>query len=127
MKKNLIMITKVKNEADIIEYFLRYHSNIFDRIIVIDNGSLDGTYEIVKALIEEGLPIDLINEAYSDFDALRFANQYTKKFSERYKAKQVVLMDADEFLMAEDNSNPRIILEELSEEIVHYYYWKTYL
>ena len=44
MKKNLIMITKVKNEADIIEYFLRYHSNIFDRIIVIDNGSLDGTY-----------------------------------------------------------------------------------
>ena len=77
---NIIMITKVKNESDIIESFLRYHSYIYDNILVIDNGSIDGTYEIVNALIKEGLSIELVSEAHSDFEEFRFANLYTRKY-----------------------------------------------
>ena len=78
--KKLGLITKVKNEADIIEYFLRYHAQFFDSILVIDNGSIDGTYEIINSLIDEGLPIMLIDEAASEFDAYKFANKYTYNF-----------------------------------------------
>lgn len=122
-----IMISKVKNEADIIETFLRYHVNIFDNIIVIDNGSLDGTYEIINALIKEGLPIELVNEAYSDFDAYRFANQYTKYYVEKYKADMVTFMDADEFLIMEDGSNPQEKIQKLDKNKIHYFRWKTYI
>lgn len=124
---NIIMITKVKNEADIIEYFLRYHANIFDHIIVIENGSLDGTFEIIKSLINEGLPIDLINEAYEDFDAFRMVNQYTKCMVEKYKADYVAFMDADELLVASDGSEPRNIICKLKDNAVHCFNWKTYL
>lgn len=124
---NIIMITKVKNEADIIEYFLRYHANIFDHIIVIENGSLDGTFEIIKSLINEGLPIDLINEAYEDFDAFRMVNQYTKRMVKKYKADYVAFMDADELLVASDGSEPRNIICKLKDNAVHCFNWKTYL
>ena len=126
-KKNLLMITKVKNEADIIESFIRYHSYIFDKIVVIDNGSIDGTYEILKALKKENLPIEIVNEGASDFDAFRLANQYTKKYIQAINADFVTFMDADEFLIADHNENPRNIIERLDEDRIYYLHWKTYL
>ena len=129
MRKRMktLMITKVKNEADIIEYFLRYHSNIFDHIVVIDNGSLDGTYEIINALIHEGLSIELINEAYSDFDAFRLANQYTVNLIDKYDAQFVIFMDADEFLIAKDAKNPRVYFESFDDHKLHTFGWRTYI
>lgn len=125
--KFLLMITKVKNESDIIESFIRYHICIFDKIVVIDNGSIDGTYEILCELKKEGLNIDIINEAANDFDAFRFANQYNKKYLDQTQANFVIFMDADEFLISNDNRTPRDIMEKLDENTVYYIHWKTYL
>lgn len=124
---NIIMITKVKNESDIIESFLRYHSYIYDNILVIDNGSIDGTYEIVNALIKEGLPIELVSEAHSDFEEFRFANLYTRKYIKKWNADLVVFMDADEFLCSNTDMKERKILENMSYNKVHLCHWKTYL
>ena len=126
-KKFLLMITKVKNESDIIESFIRYHSCIFDKIVVIENGSIDGTYEILKELKKEGLCIEIINEAAQDFDAYRYANQYTAQYVRETNADYVIFMDADEFLISSDYSNPRQIIESLNENIIYYLHWKTYL
>lgn len=38
----------VKNESDIIGTSLEYHTELFDRIYVFDNGSTDSTWEIVN-------------------------------------------------------------------------------
>lgn len=43
----------VKNEADILEYTLRDDAKWCDKVIVIDNGSDDGTWEIVQKVAEE--------------------------------------------------------------------------
>lgn len=43
----------VKNEADIIESVLRHGRTWADRIIVQDNGSTDGTWEIVQKMADE--------------------------------------------------------------------------
>lgn len=122
-----LMITKVKNEADIIEFFLRYHSNIFDCIVVIDNGSLDGTYEIVNKLIEEGLNIELINEAHNDFDAFRLANQYTVDLIEKYDAEYVIYMDADELLITQEGKQPIGCFSNFDCNKVHIFKWRTYI
>lgn len=126
-KDKILLITKVKNEADIIEYFIRYHLNIVDTIVVIDNGSVDGTYEIINSLISEGHDIRFVNDGYSDFDAYRLANQYTEKYIRETNADYVVFVDADEFLATEDGSNPRDIICEMDKNSMHLTYWKTFL
>lgn len=125
--KKIVMITKIKNEADIIECFLRYHCNIFDLILVIDNGSLDGTSEIVNALIKEGLPIRYIDTSAFEFDAFKFANKYTYDFVNQYDADYVTFMDADEFIFDVEGGNVRNGIERLDEESIHYVNWRTYL
>lgn len=48
-------IVVVKNEADIIEHCLREALNWSDRIYVYDNGSTDGTWQIVRSMQGERL------------------------------------------------------------------------
>jgi len=58
-----ISITLVKNEEDIIESFVRYHINFFDKLLIMDTGSTDATLDILKKLSAENLPIVIIEKA----------------------------------------------------------------
>ena len=51
----LVGIGTVKNEADIIESFVRHNLERLDALVVIDDGSVDGTKEILLSLEAEGL------------------------------------------------------------------------
>ena len=58
----IVSITTIKNEADIIESFIRYHLNIVDLMIILDNGSTDDTLNILNQLEQESLPIVILND-----------------------------------------------------------------
>ncbi len=47
------IVTMVRNEEDIIETFVRYHSGAVDRMIIVDNGSTDRTPEILALIRDE--------------------------------------------------------------------------
>ncbi|MBQ1762801.1 MAG: glycosyltransferase family 2 protein, partial [Aquincola sp.] len=47
----------VKNEADIVEAFVRHNLHFVDLMVLLDNGSTDGTRDILEALQKEGLPL----------------------------------------------------------------------
>ena len=49
----------VKDEVDIVEDWIKYHGNIFGykNLYIIDNNSVDGTYEILQKYIESGITI----------------------------------------------------------------------
>ena len=46
----LVAVTKILDEADIVEAFARHTANYVSHHIFLDNGSVDGTVEILKAL-----------------------------------------------------------------------------
>ena len=74
--------TTVKDEADIIESFVRYNMNILDGMVISDNGSNDNTLDILYKLKNEGYNIDIIIDKSRTFDQYLKRNellQYTNK------------------------------------------------
>jgi glycosyltransferase involved in cell wall biosynthesis len=94
---HLIAVTRTRNEADIIEAFVRHHLALFDRLIFLDNGSTDRTVEILQSLKTEGLPITLFQ-----WNTLTFVETVQNTFLFRQAAALgadwVACLDCDEFL-----------------------------
>lgn len=123
----VVSITMVKNEVDIIESFIRYHLNIVDEMIILDNCSSDETPLIISKLIDEGLPIRLLDDSNNNFVQSFKMNILLDKAFKEYSADIVCVLDADEFLMSDDNINPREILNNLDLNEYYLAKWITYV
>ena len=122
----IVSITMMKNESDILESFIRYHLNIFDEMIILDNRSTDESVKIIENLQNENLPVILIKDNDSYFNQHEKLSKLLKIAFEEYSADIVCPLDADEFLSS-DNENPRKILEMLDENRYYKIKWKTYI
>ena len=123
----IVSITMVKNEVDIIESFIRYNLNIFDEMIILDNCSSDETPLIINKLIDENLPIVLLKDSNRDYIQSFKLNMLLDKAFNEHNADIVCALDADEFLISTDNTNPRDILETLDLNEYYLAKWNTYV
>ena len=99
----------VRNEVDIIETNLRHHlTTVLDEAIVVDNGSTDGTFELLVELAGE-LPLLLASETGHVYQSGRVTRM--ARFAAQQGADWVLPIDADEFWVALD-SPFRSVLEE---------------
>ena len=94
----LVAVSIVKNEADIIEAFVRHSLAWVDLHLVFDHDSTDGTREILQALRAEGLPLELFTD-----DALGKLQQFRSNHLSRLAARErgadwIIPLDADEIL-----------------------------
>lgn len=96
----------VKNESDIIEAFVRHNLRFLDTLRIVDNFSTDGTYEILVALRNEGLPLVLSRDARMDHPQADIMTSVIKKWGE--PCDWVFCLDADEFI------------DEVSKDELHY-------
>lgn len=125
-KMKIISITTIKNEADIIESFVRYHSNIMDLMIILDNGSTDDTLDILNKLKQEGLPIVVINDEDRYFEPFIKYNYLLDVALNEYSADIICPLDCDEFIVCDD-ANPRKLIENISHDSYLKLKWRTYV
>ena len=111
----LVAITRVKNEIDIVEAFVRHHAGYFDKLIIVDDGSSDGTYELLRALQERGLPIVVMREPTIGYFQSRQMTHLLRIATERFGADWVVpLKHVDEFIEPPDGLTLAQVLAPLA-------------
>lgn len=90
-------ISIVKNEADIIEAMIRHNCQFIDHMSVVDNGSMDGTWEILTALKDEGLPLSIRQDTSPGHKQVDIVNDFVAG-PDCNRATYVFFMDGDEFI-----------------------------
>src|SRR5688572_29754160 len=94
----LVAVSIVKNEADIIEAFVRHTLAWVDHHLVFDHDSTDGTREILQALQAEGLPLTLFRDDAPGHLQQARSNHLTRLAAESYDADWILPLDTDEVL-----------------------------
>ncbi len=93
----IVAITRILNEADIVEAFVRHTAALVDHHILLDNGSTDATLAILAALRAEGLSLEVHHSP-----AIAFAeaeqNQFLYRRAHALGAGWVLPLDTDEFV-----------------------------
>ncbi len=106
-------ICLIKNEADVIADCLRHALQFCDRIFILDNGSTDGTWELVNSLAsqhQEQIVVEgQITETFRDGMRAIVYNNHHQELSDQ---DWWLRLDADEFLVGD----PRPVLEQANRE-----------
>ena len=105
----LVMTLLVKNEVDIIEDNIKFHLRRgVSHIIATDNGSTDGTREILAEYAKKGI-LTLIDEPHDDYSQWRWVTRMALLARERHDAEWVINNDADEFWWHPEKDLPQVL------------------
>lgn len=120
-------ISMVRNEADIIEAFVRHTLTFADHLFIYDHNSTDNTPKILDCLIAEGLSVSLvpltntIGYEQAEITTILMRTAFEQGYS------LVIPIDADEFLMPNNESDDlRMLLNDLPTDNFYYLKWVDY-
>lgn len=100
----VVMTLMVRDEADIIEQMIEHHrAQGIAHFIVTDNGSVDGTTQILQRYADEGV-LDLRHDPVHRKQQGTTVTQMARDAHTRYGADWVINADADEFWLPVDSS-----------------------
>ena len=91
-------LAMVRNEADIIETFVRYNLKFLDEMIIVLHSPLDDTPRIVEQLRAEGLPIVIEHNHELGFSKAEWMNKVARDVLAAKRADFMFMLDADEFI-----------------------------
>lgn len=91
-------LAMVRNEADIIESFVRYNLKFLDEIIIVLHSPLDDTPRIVAQLKAEGLPLVIEHNNELGFNKSDWMNKVARDVLSARQADFLFMLDADEFI-----------------------------
>jgi hypothetical protein len=113
-KKTFFAVSMVKNEADIIELFLRINLRFFGKIYILDHHSDDTTPQIIQKLQAEGLPIEyiLLTGASGAYDQAEITTYYINKIAREVDCDYIIPLDADEFIRCWGFTKPEEVFRE---------------
>ena len=117
----------VRNEADIIEAFVRHNLTVLDGLAIVDHGSIDGTSEILAALAAEGLPLAVSRDDSVGHYQSVITTRLVRQVLARTPADFVFVIDADEFLKVPSRPLLDHVLHGLAPGLHALIAWQTYV
>jgi len=117
-----ISVTRIFNEDDIVEAFVRHNIYHLNHMIFLDNCSTDRTLEILQSLKDEGIPLSVFQSQSLTFDEV-LTNTWMYQISRQvFQADWVIFLDADEFIDTKDKTKLSVHLDGsvLSIPLLHY-------
>lgn len=120
----LSIISYIRNEADIVETFVRHQAKMAAKIIIVLRPSEDGTEAILASLQAEGFPLIILPDAKQEF---RQAEALQEAFTHAMKDDPdwILPLDCDEFLVG--NIALPDALASLPEDVITLLPWHTYV
>ncbi|MEM6758520.1 MAG: glycosyltransferase family 2 protein [Pseudomonadota bacterium] len=120
----ILGVSVVRNEADIIETMVRQNLYYLDHIVMIDNGSIDGTPDIIRRLQSEGLSCELRIDTRQNHQQHMILTEFIQRTTQEFSATRIVLIDGDEFI---DGDKDAVVEELRTSSDVLNIPWKTYV
>jgi predicted component of type VI protein secretion system len=122
----ILGVSMVRNEADLIEAFVRHHCALLDHLVVVDHDSSDQTPHILRALQAEGLPLTVgTTQALANQQAA-VLTRAIRDAARRFDPRLVFALDADEFIRA-DRPRLEAALREVPGDGVAALRWLTHV
>lgn len=116
----IIMTLMVRDEADIIAAMLEHHlAQGIDHVIVTDNGSVDGTREILADYEAAGL-IELQDDPRHEKQQSDVVTRMARRAYDEFGAAWVINADADEFWVADSGRTVAEALRDISDEVTSF-------
>lgn len=122
----IVTVSMVRDEADIVELFVRHNLQVVDAMVIVDHASSDGTSEILEALVREGLPIQVLQESMVAFAPEKVLTREMRRAAKELEADWVIPIDADEFL-GTNAEEIRSIFEKMDPGTVYGVDRRTYV
>ena len=120
-------VSMVRNEADVIEAFVRHNLAFLDGLVVMDHGSIDSTPRILTRLKAEGLALFRLQDAEAGFFQGSRISALARECFARTDADFVFALDADEFLRAPSRESIEAALEALPPGVYGRQPWRSYV
>lgn len=100
----LAAVAMLRNEADIVESFVRHNLRFVDRLYLIDHDSVDATPAIIDALKAEGLPLESGKDPSAGFRQAERLKQLARHVLAKDGFDYTFVLDADEFIRTPDRA-----------------------
>ncbi len=123
----LVGATIVRDAADIIEAFVRHNLTVLDGLAIVDHGSVDGTTEILGALVAERLPVFVARDDTPAFDQRKLTNRLVRHVFATSDADWVFPLDADEFVKVASRRHLESVLRAIPRDGHLMLPWLTYV
>lgn len=120
-------VAMIRNEADLLEDFVRHNLAFLDGLVVLDHRSTDGTSEILAALEAEGLPLVRRRTSEEGFFKAKHMNALTRECFRLNGADFVFALDADEFIDASSRLAMENALAQVPPASHALLLWRSYV
>jgi len=122
----IIGISVIKNEADILETFVRHNLGFVDALAILDNASSDRSRDILVRLMREGLPLIVIDDPDPAHRQSEKLTGLAMTVAGYFDPDWVIPLDADEFIRPMEQKSLTELLADLPEGSVGQMGWVTY-
>lgn len=113
---NIVSISWVRNEGDILEEFVRHHCTLVDCMVIINHRSADNSLEILESLAKEGLPIEIRHDPSILHRQSEALSALLHDVRRRYAPDWILPLDADEFIIPPGHQSLKDVLAQHAQD-----------